>query len=183
MGLPANFIKSIPRIRKIIRYTDAHDTIGLPVDIDDILKKLTIPVTYEPFEDFWIEGYSTGSTGYGSGRHIYVNANKPETIKRKVKAHELHHILEHGKELPLLSHIGHENKILEKEANYSAAYYLIPTKCISLSKEWGITYQELAERMVVPVDLVFKRYEIYTQLNEHGQDKFLIKIPMLLETD
>lgn len=181
MGLPANFIKSIPRIRKIIRYTGAHDT--LPVDIDSILTRLIIPVKVEPFEDLWIEGYSTGSLKYGPGRCIYVNESKPEEIKRRVKAHELHHIIEHSKELPLFSHTGHESKILEREANYAAAYYLIPTKCINLSKEWGVTFQELAERMVVPVDLVFKRYEIYTQLNEHGQDKFLIKVPMLLKTD
>ncbi len=170
LGLPANFVKSIPRIRKLISYYGLHNDVGTPVDIDGLLATLKIDVKTEPFEDFFLEGFSTRGK-YGSGKsRIHINQDKSLIVQRRVKAHELHHILEHSKELPLFSHIGHENKILEREANYSAAFYLIPTYCINLNNGGSIVHQELAKNMQVPVDLVLKRYEIYLQLKEHNKD-------------
>lgn len=173
MGLPANFINSLTRINRIIRYTDAHRDIRYPVDIDRVIKQLIIDITVESFEDNVLEGYCTKGNKIGFGRKIYINANKSVEIRRQAKAHELHHLLEHAKFLPLFSHADQVDKILEREANYAAAFYLIPSRCIKLSNEWGINHQELAERMDVPVDLVRKRYEIYLELKEHNQDNFL----------
>ncbi|MBA3829932.1 MAG: ImmA/IrrE family metallo-endopeptidase [Taibaiella sp.] len=124
----------------------------------------------KPFAEDVLEGYCMPGNIRGLGRRIFINENKPVEVRRKAKAHELHHLLEHSKHLPLFSHIGHEDKILEKEANYAAAFYLIPSKCIKLSNEWGINHQELAERMDVPLDLVMKRYEIYLELKEHKNE-------------
>jgi Zn-dependent peptidase ImmA (M78 family) len=183
VGLPVNFVRSVPRIRRIISNYEAHKNIGFPVDIDRFIADLKIDVKEEPFEDFFLEGYSAHGLAPRSRPRIYINRDKPETIRRKTKAHELHHTLFHPKELPLFSHIGQINKILEREANYAASYYLIPTYCINLAKEWGITYQELAKSMEVPIELVFKRYEIYTELKEHHNDKQLIRLPFCLETD
>jgi Zn-dependent peptidase ImmA (M78 family) len=170
MGLPVNFVKSIQRINQVIRYTEAHRDIRYPVDIDRILEKLIIEVEIKPFTENRVDGYCMPGGAKGFGRKVFINSNKPVEVRRKAKAHELHHLLEHGKFLPLYSHMDQVDKILEREANYAAAFYLIPSRCIKLAGEWGITHQELAERMDVPLDLVFKRFEIYTKLKEYRQD-------------
>lgn len=170
MGLPANFIKSIPQIYKVIRFTQAHKDINHPVNIDRVIKKLIIDMEVEAFEDDVLDGYCMPGDAQGFGRKIYINANKSVEVRRKAKAHELHHLLEHAKYLPLYSHMDQVDKILEREANYAAAYYLIPLQCIKLAGEWGIGHQELACRMDVPVDLVRLRYDIYLQLKEHKND-------------
>jgi hypothetical protein len=170
MGLPANFITSITRINRIIRYTAAHRDIRYPVDIDRIIKSLIIDIEVKPFPEDVLEGYCMPGNIRGFGRKIFINENKPVEIRRKAKAHELHHLLEHAKHLPLFSQIGHENKVLEKEANYAAAFYLIPSRCIKLAGEWGIGHQDMALRLDVPLELVMKRYEIYLRLQEHKND-------------
>jgi Zn-dependent peptidase ImmA (M78 family) len=175
MGLPSNFIKSIPDINKIIRYTEAHRDIRYPVDIDRILKKLNIEVVVKPFEDDILEGYCSRGNMFGFDRKIYINENKPVEVRRKGKAHELHHMTAHGKYLPLYSHIDQEDKILEREANYAAAYYLVPGKCIKLALEWGMKFEELAEKLCVPVDLVFKRYDIFLALKEFHNEEDMFK--------
>ena len=167
MGLPANFVKAIPRIERILRYTEAHLDIRYPVNIDRIIEKLIIEVEVKPFVEDVLEGYCLPGDSRGLGRKIVVNANKPVEVRRMAKAHELHHLLEHQKDLPLYSHIGQVDRILEKEANFAAAYYLVPGKCIALCEEWKSgTYQELAEKLDVPLDLVIKRYDIYLEMKQ-----------------
>jgi Zn-dependent peptidase ImmA (M78 family) len=183
MGLPANFVKSIPRISRVIRYTEAHRDIRYPVDIDRIIKDLIIEIEVKPFEEDVTDGYCIPGNSQGVGRKIFINANKPVEVRRKAKAHELHHILEHGKFLPLYSHVDQVDKILEREANYAAAFYLVPARCIKLAGEWGVNHQELAERMDVPLDLVMKRYEIYLELKEHKSDLEFMTLPMVLDSD
>lgn len=174
MGLPSNFIKSIPNINKIIRYTEAHRDIRYPVDIDRILKKLNIEVEVKPFEDDVLEGWCSRGNIFGFGRKIFINENKPVEVRRKGKAHELHHMTAHGKYLPLYSHIGQEDKILEREANYAAAYYLVPRKCLKQAIEWGVSFEDLAEKLCVPTELVLIRYEIYTELQEYKSESNLL---------
>lgn len=177
MGLPANFIKSIPNINKVIRFTEAHRDIRYPVDIDRIIEKLIIEMEVEPFKDNVSGGYCMPGNEKGYGKKIFINANKPVQVRRQAKAHELHHLIEHAKFLPLFSQADQVDRILEREANYAAAFYLVPSKCIKFALEWDINFQELAERMDVPLDLVLKRHEIYLELKEHKTDLEFMSFP------
>jgi Zn-dependent peptidase ImmA (M78 family) len=176
MGLPGNFRNSIRRVNRVIRFTEAHHDIRYPVDIDRILKKLSIEVIVEPFEDDVLEGYCTKGDALGRDRKIYINSNKPVEVRRKAKAHELYHLWEHGELLPLYSHIGQVDATLEKEANYAAAYYLVPGKTIKLALEWQMKFEDLAEKMCVPLELVMKRYDIYLELKEYNHELELWQI-------
>ncbi len=144
--------------------------IRYPVNIDRVIERLVIDIEVVSLEDGVLEGYCTPGINKGYGRKIFINADKSVQIRRKAKAHELHHLLEHSKHLPLYSHMDKGDKILEREANYAAAFYLIPSKCIKLAGEWGLNHQDLAERLDVPADLVRLRYDIYLQLKEHKTD-------------
>lgn len=176
MGLPSNFIKSIRSLNRVIRYTEAHRDIRYPVNIDRIIKKLSIEVEVIPFEDNYLEGFCSRGNSLGEGRKIFINENKPVEIRRKAKAHELYHLWEHGKFLPLYSHIGQVDMILEKEANYAAAYYLVPGKSIKLALEWQMKFEDLAEKLDVPLDLVLKRYDVYLELEEYKHELELWQI-------
>jgi Zn-dependent peptidase ImmA (M78 family) len=177
MGLPVNFIDSIPRIERILRYTQAHKNIKYPVNIDKILEDLIIDLEVKPFSEDWIEGYCMPGNSKGIGRKIFINANKPVEVRRKAKAHELHHLIEHGVSLPLFSRSDQVDRILEREANFAAAYYLVPGKCIAYCQEWNLSFQDLAEQLYVPVDLVMKRYDIYLKMKEHRKLKNSLQLP------
>lgn len=168
MGLPINFQRNINYLRSIIISQHLHDEYDQPVDIDCLLGSLSIDIEETCFEDARLNGYSIQPDLENINPKMFISVEKSIGAQRVTKAHEVTHMLIHYKELPLCSHLGNLNKTIEREANYGAAYLLIPTKAIHFALKYKVSFREVAEQLGVTLDAVFLRSEIYWQLEEYA---------------
>ncbi len=162
MGLPSDFKERLKLLNPIIRGFELYNENG-PVNIDALLKALKISVRYETFKDFFLEGTSSPNPLKKHEYCMIINPDHPKPIQRKTKAHELGHILFHQKELPLQSHPNFSDKLIEREANYAAAYILVPGPVFEAG---GRDFSEIAKFYQVPYNLVQMRYEIFIKLKQ-----------------
>jgi Zn-dependent peptidase ImmA (M78 family) len=167
VALRNKYLKVIPKLRRIINNNQFHQEFETAVDIDDMVDRLKINIEETIFIDHNLQGSSIKPKLPRVRPVMFIDVSQPVEVQRKTKGHELTHILSHYKDLPLCSHIGNQNKMLEREANYGAAYLLIPTKTIHLALKWKTPFAEVAERMGAPLDLIFLRNEIYWELKEY----------------
>ncbi|MBN9386544.1 MAG: ImmA/IrrE family metallo-endopeptidase [Chloroflexi bacterium] len=158
----------MPRIRGLIGYYGVHRQEG-PVDIDGLItEKLKIKLRYADFDqDEWIFGFSKVDEIQTKKRFIVINQAKPYRTQRFVKGHELGHIWIHPPEdLPLMCNPLYESKALEREADYFAAYLLVPKYALESIRKYGNSFDDIALGLEVPRELVHKRFEIYMYQNK-----------------
>lgn len=180
MAIPRGFIKDLPKIRRLISYYNLHQEEG-PVNIDKLINEdLKYKMRFSSFdEDQWIRGMCFIDDENKHKKHIIINNLKPYFVQRVTKAHEVGHLYIHDPQTEMMCNPRFENKALEREANYFAAYVMVPLFAIEAIKKYNRPFEDIADGLHVTVDMVYKRYELYTNTKEYEQDKFVIKIPML----
>lgn len=114
--------------------------------------------------------------------YVIYNTHADEAIVRQVLAHELAHFLYHKKYASEaeLADFGftQEASILEAEANTFAAHLLIDENELVETLEEGMTYMDLAKRLMVDENLLLyklksmKKRGLNININENARSEF-----------
>ncbi len=167
MGIPPGFIRSVPRLRRLIRFYGLHRSHNDPVRLNKLVKGLRIKVKQVPFEERHLHGISLTESKFKRNKIILLKRGDSFYQQRKALAHELYHILEHPGGIKYFSNAKFQFKVEEREADYGGAFlYLAPQQVEPFILN-DATSLELALSFGITKDFVEKRAEIYLFLKEY----------------
>ncbi len=167
MALPQGFIKSVPRLRKLLRFYKTQTFPDSPIILDDLAFSLKIKVRKVSFDEKHLHGVSFAGKAKGKKRIILLKKGDSHYRSRKALAHELYHILEHPGGITYYSNDKFKFKVEEREADYGGAFLSLAPQQIEPLILNEATSLELAVNYGIPTDYIEKRAEIYLYFKEY----------------
>ncbi len=162
MPIPKTLNDLLPFLHGAISQHQLHST-DCPVNLQSLLSELNINLKYSP-----LPGGLHGLSIYKSRLppKIIINIRDRRPQQRSAEAHELIHIVKHVPGPERYSFEGQPYDHKEAEAEYGAAYLLVPLRILTERVRAGLTFEQIAGELEVIPSLVYKRYEIAIQLKE-----------------
>ncbi len=169
MTLPPGFIRSAPKLRKLLRFYETQNCPDNPILLDKLVRSLKIKVREIPFEEKHLHGVSFTDKKMGEKRIILLREGDSHFQLRKSLAHELFHILIHPGGIKYYSNDKFQFKIEEREADYGGAFLTLAPQQIEPLILNEATSLELAVNYGLPTDYIEKRAEIYLFFKEYRE--------------
>jgi len=162
MGVPKTLSDLIPFLDAAIAQYHLHST-DSPVNLQSLLNELNINLKYSPIS-LGIHGYSFWDSDLDP--QMTINIRERRHQQRSTEAHELIHIVKHAPGHERYSFDGQPDDLKEAEADYGAAYLLVPLRVLKERVRAGLTFEQIAGELEVTKSLVYKRYEIALAMRE-----------------
>jgi len=97
---------------------------------------------------------------------ILLNIRDRQLQHNVTRGHELSHLLFHTERPEHYCFNGQYYDSVEHEADYGAAYLLVPLRLLQERVRAGLTFEQVAGELEVTTEVVYKRFEIAIQLKE-----------------